>query len=95
MAVEEGKNKRFDMFTINIGISHDDNSMIAEFFHIYRIPNPGPKGNDEIFYFFVFDHFIQSGAFGIQDFSFQRQNRLEFSVSPLFCRPPAESPSTR
>src|SRR6185503_10096464 len=57
--------------------------MIAEFANIEQIPYSRAKSDNQIFDFLVGKHFVQAGAFNVQDFAAQRQNGLESAVAAL------------
>src|SRR3989344_8859610 len=86
MPIKKRQEQRSDMFTVNVSISHDHNAVITQFLRIERFCNTHTKGDNEIFQFLKFNNFIKPGPLGIEDFSPQRQNSLEFAVPSLFCR---------
>ena len=79
------------MAAVNIGIGHDNDFMIPQFFDIQRLAvffgtDGDPKGGKDIFYLLVFKDLVLHGFFHVQDFSFQGKDRLEVTVAALFCR---------
>ena len=83
IAIEESQKQCSDMGTVYVGIGHDNDLMITEFFHIKIFGNPCTKGCDHISDFFRIQDSVQSCLFYIQNFTAQRQDRLCFGVSGL------------
>ena len=77
------------MAAIHIGIGHDDNAVIAKLADIKPTlrwitgPDPGPERCDQRADFRTGEHLVEARAFHIQDFAFERQDRLEGAVTPL------------
>ena len=84
VAEKECKEQCTDMSPIDIRIRHDDDTMIAEASIVERLSDRGSERDDEIFDFCISEYAIQSSLFGVQYFSSQWEDRLEFSVTALF-----------
>ena len=83
ITIEEGQQQRSDVGAVNVGIGHDNDLMITEFFHIKIFRNACTKGCDHISDFFGIQDSVQSCLFNVQDLTAQRQDRLCFRVSCL------------
>src|SRR3989344_3840559 len=84
MTVEESQIKSHYMRSIHVGISHNYNFVVAEFFSVVRLPYSDADGDYETFELFRIYYFVKPRPFGVQDFSEDRKDRLDFSVSGLF-----------
>ena len=74
VAVEEGKKKRADVGAVDVGIGHDDDFMIAEFFKIEIVAaNPAAKSGDHRADFCVLQNFLEARFFDVEDFTADRQ----------------------
>ena len=83
IAIEEGQKQCSDMCTVNVGIGHDHDLMITEFFHIKIFGDPCTESCDHISDLFGIQYSVQSCFFYVQNFTAQRQDRLCFGVSGL------------
>src|SRR3989344_474481 len=84
MPEEECQKKRQYMLTVNVGVRHDDDAVVPEFIGVERFCNPHSESDDERFKFFKFYNFVQSCPFGVENFTFERKDSLEFPVATLF-----------
>src|SRR5690554_789273 len=87
---EERQNKRSNVTTIDIGITHDNHFVITKFFEIQSLAvffgsDSHPKCRKNIANLFVFKHFVVHGFFHIQNLTTQRHNCLKGSITSLFC----------
>ena len=79
------------MSTVDIGIGHDDNLVVAQLLQIYgfRIflrSNRNSQGLKDHLDFFTFKYPMHHGFLHVQNLSAQRQNRLKTPVPSLFSR---------
>ena len=72
------------MRTVDVGICHDDNLAITCLVQIEVIADTAAKGSNHIADFFTAQHLIKTCLFNIKDFTAQRQNSLEITVTSLF-----------
>ena len=87
MAIEESQQQSSDMRTVNIGIGHNYNFMIATFIGIKIITSDtGAQSGNNRADFSRIKHFIKTGAFNVQNFTAQRHNRLIFTIASLLSR---------
>ena len=84
MAEEKGQAERGDVFAVNISIVHQNNAMVAKLVDIEALANTATQCNHEVFEFFRGDYLVEASAFGVEDFTAQRENSLEFTVTTLF-----------
>ena len=73
------------MRTVDVGIGHDDNFAITCLVQIKVIADTAAEGCNHIANFFTAQHLIKTCLFNIKDFTAQRQNSLEITVTSLFC----------
>jgi hypothetical protein len=74
------------MRTIDIGIRHDDDTVITSFCDIKCVTNSTSNSRDEVFDLFVEEDFIDSSLFSIEDFTSKWENSLDITVSTLLRR---------
>ena len=72
------------MGTINVGIGHDDDFLISEPFNIKAILDSATNRGNECFYFVICHHLLDYCLFGIQDFTSEWKNGLEFAITTGF-----------
>ena len=60
--------KRHDVLAVYIGVRHDDDAVVAEFFRPETVRYSHPEGDDERLELFKLDDFVQARAFGIENF---------------------------
>ena len=65
LAVEEGQEQGADVGSIDIGIGHNDNLMIAQLIDIEIITDISSQGGDHRLNNIVIEHLIQTGFFYI------------------------------
>ena len=66
MAIEESQQKRTNMGSIDVGVSHDNDFMIAQFFQIKAIcANAAAQGRDHRPHFFVLQNFFKTRFFNV------------------------------
>ena len=73
------------MGAVHVGIRHDDDLMIPEFFPVkIFITHTGAQRGDDLFDFFAGQYFVEAGLFHIHDLAAQGQNGLKSPVPSLF-----------
>ena len=87
LTVEKGQQQRTNMGTIDVGVRHDDDAVIAQFVGIELFSsNSTTHCGNQCAYFGRRKHLVESSFFDIKDLPLQRQNRLGAPVPALFCR---------
>src|SRR6056297_1534053 len=75
------------MRAINVGVSHQNDLVVAKFGNIELVsPNSSTKRHDEIADLLAGKHPVKSGALNVEDFTLERQNRLRATVTPGLSR---------
>ena len=75
------------MRTIHVRVGHDDDAVVAQFLDVVIFfANASTQSGDQCHHLLTGKHFVKTGFFDVEDFTFERQNRLVFTVSPLFGR---------
>ena len=85
IAEKEREQERTDMGTVHVGIRHDDDLMIADFIKVKILTDAGSECCNNRLEFLIAHHLVKPSLFDVQHLSPQRQNRLCFTVAPLFC----------
>ena len=89
--IEECHNQCVDVRTIDVGIGHDDDLVVAQlvnvglfavFFAVYT-ETYAQRLNDVI-HFIAFERFVPHGFFHVQNLTAQWQDGLELTASSLF-----------
>ena len=84
LPVEEGQQQRADMRAIDIGISHDHDLVIAQFFELELVtPDAGAERLNHRPDFAAAEHPVEPRTLDIQDLAAQWQDRLELAVAAL------------
>ncbi len=87
LAVEEGQKQGPDMRTVDIGIGHDDDLVVADLEGIELVlADPGAEALDQRTNLLRRQHAVKTRLLDIEDLAAQRQDRLKSTVPPLFCR---------
>jgi hypothetical protein len=74
------------MRTIDIGIRHDDDTVITSFCEIKCITDTTANSRDEVFDLFVQEYLINTSLFSIEDFTSKWEDSLDITISTLFRR---------
>src|SRR5665213_1682120 len=85
MSVKQREKKRADVRAVHVGIGRDDDLVVAEFADIKNVADRGAERNDEIFYLLACEHFIESSAFYIENFSTERKDCLNAPIAAGLC----------
>ena len=87
LAIEEGQQQRTNVRTVDVSIGHDDDAVITQLVRvIFVTPDTTAQCGNQRGNFLRRKHFIETRFLDVQDFTFQRQDRLILTVTPLFCR---------
>src|SRR2546430_16762074 len=87
LSVEKREQQSADMRSVNIGVRHDDNAVVAQFRDIVLVlAYTGSQGLDQGHDLLGGDQLVEPRFFDIQYLAFQRQDRLELAVTALFGR---------
>ena len=75
------------MCTINVGIGHDNDAVVAELFRfVFVFANAGTQSGNEGGNFLRTDELVETGFFYVKNFALQRQNGLELTITTLLGR---------
>ena len=94
LSVEEGEQQGANVRTVNVGVGHDDDAVVAQFVDIEVVgaalarvcgdfANARAKRCDERDNFSAGQQLFVTCFFDVQDLAAQRQNGLEFTVASL------------
>ena len=72
------------MGTVDIGIGHDDDLVIAEVFAPVFVAQPTTERLNKVFQFLIGVNLVIGCGGDVKDFSAKRQDRLRFTVTALF-----------
>ena len=67
VAEEEGKQKSANMGTIDVGIGHDDDAMVAQLGEVQLLIDADPQGGDDDAYLLMGQHLLHGGLLHIED----------------------------
>ena len=74
------------MGAVHIRVSHDDNLVVAQFFHVEIFPDSRSQGGNKVANPFIGKDLIKTGFFHIDNFAAQREHGLEMPVPSLLGR---------
>ena len=74
------------MRTVDIGIRHDDDTVITSLREIKCITDTTTDSGNEVFDLFVEKYFVDTSLFGIEDFTSKWEDSLDITISALFRR---------
>src|SRR5215831_4740433 len=81
---EKSQEQGADMRPIHIGVSHDDDAVIADLLNIKIVTtNDSPKSSDEYLDLLTTEHLFQACLLDIENLPPQREDRLKIPVTPL------------
>ena len=83
---EECKQKSSDMFTVNVGIGHDNNSAVAELGNIEILAYACTQSLYNRHKLFVVINLVHTCLFNVEHLTPESKNSLEGTVSALLCR---------
>ena len=91
VAEEEGEDERFNVAAVHVGVTHDDNLVVAELRHVERAlvffgPDGHPEGRVDVLDFFVVEDLVLHGLLHVEDFSTEGHDGLEHAVAALLGR---------
>ena len=69
------------MATVDIGIGHNNNLVVAQAINIKRITNPHANRLDQRYDLFIGEHFIEPRPLGVEHLTTQRQNGLGIAIA--------------
>ncbi len=72
------------MGTVDVGVGHHDDAVIAQFLEIEVLADAGAQGRDKGPDFRVTKHLVEAGLFDVENLTFDGQNGLEVAVAALF-----------
>ena len=71
------------MAAVHVGISHQNNAIVAQSTDIKALANAGAQRRDQRLDLFIGQRFIQAGLFDVEDLAAQGQNGLEAPIAAL------------
>ena len=71
------------MGPVHVGVGHDDNFVVAEFFRVKLLPDPRPQSGDDGAEFVIAIDPVSPGLFHVEHFAPQGENGLEPGVPAL------------
>ncbi len=75
------------MGAVDVGVGHDDDLVVAEFFQVKLLAaDAGAEGGDELFDLLGTEDFVEARLFHIHNLAAQGQDGLDGPVTPLFGR---------
>ena len=87
LPVEEGEQQGADMGPVHVGISHDDDLVVAQGLHVdYFLGEVGAQGGDQGADLGVLQHLLEAGLFHVDDLALEGQDGLEAPVPGLLGR---------
>ena len=91
LAVEEGQEQRADVGSVDIGVGHDDDLVVAEILDLegpLALPgsDSGADGGDHRPDFVVLQHLVETSLLDVDEFTADRKDGLELSIAPLLGR---------
>ena len=73
------------MGTVHVGISHNNNLVVADFIKVKILTDAGTERCNNRLEFLIAEYLVEPGLFDVQHLSPQRQNCLRLTVAPLLC----------
>ena len=88
MAEQEGEDERFNVAAVHIGVTHDDNLVVAELGEVectlvFFRSHGHPEGRVDVLDLFVVEDFVVHGLLHIQDLASEGHDGLEHAVASL------------
>src|SRR4051794_25407002 len=77
MAIEERQEQRSNVRTVDIGIGHDDDAVIAQLRYVELVSNRCSERGYQSSNLLVLKHFVEACLFDVQDLAAKWQNCLE------------------
>ena len=87
LAVKEGQQQGTNMRSVDIGIGHDNDLVVTQFFDIeFLSTDTATQRGNQCSDFGRLQHFIESCFFDVQNLSLERQDSLRLAITALLCR---------
>ena len=87
LTIEEGQQQRTDVRAVDVRIGHDDDAVITQFIWVVLVTtDAAAKRGDQRRDFLRGEHLVEARFLNVEDFTFQRQNRLVLTVTSLLRR---------
>ena len=84
LPVEEGEQQGADVRAVHVRVGHDDDAVVAQLVGVvFVLADAGAERGDQRGDFLRRDQLVETRFFDVQDFAFQRQDRLEFAIAAL------------
>ena len=83
---EEREQQGANVAAVDVSVAQRNHFVIASFLDVEIFAHASADCRDQRLNLIVFQHFVDSGALDIEDFSSDRQNRLSSRVSSVNCR---------
>src|SRR5690606_19259009 len=85
LPVEEREQKRTDVRSVDVGVRHDDDAVIAQFRDVELVGSDATaKRGDQRADLLVAEHFVETRLLDVEDLALDGQNSLDLAVAPLF-----------
>ncbi len=85
LAIEERQQQRADVRTVDVGVGHDDDVVVAELVDVEVLAafDAATERRDQRADLRARKHLFEARALDVEDLSAQRKNRLEAAIAPL------------
>src|SRR5579862_6153141 len=87
VAIEEGQHERADVRAVDIGVRHDDHTVVAQAAQVELVADAGSDGGDHRLDLAVGKDLVDAVLLAVDDLSAQRQDRLIGAVAALLRGP--------
>src|SRR3989344_1480947 len=84
VAIEQSKKERADVSAVDVCIGRDDDLVIPQLRNIENIADGSSHRDDQIPDLFRNEHFVEAGAFDVEDLAAQGENRLRAAIASHF-----------
>jgi hypothetical protein len=86
VAEKESEKQGANVAAVDVRVGHENHFVIAEFRGVEIIlANAGAERGDDGANFFVAEHLVVAGFFDVENFAFQRKDRLIAAIAAAFC----------
>ena len=87
LPVEEGEQERADVGTVDVGVGHDDDAVVAQLLGVVLLlADAAAQRRDERRDLGGGEQLVEARALDVQDLALERQDRLELAVAALLRR---------
>ena len=86
LAEEQGEQQRAYMRTVDVGVGHDDNGVVAQLAHVFFVRHAHPERHDQRAQLLRGEHLFDPYALDVENLATQRQDGLDAAVAALLGR---------